>query len=199
MKDLTNLTFDRFGPAISLISDERETDLASGNSSSLWAETLWATMFSSFLGCNLFCANLAFSRDPKPLAMTLIFLHLSFQMLTTSINQSFNINALAKQFLFQCIWRHSRSLNTEFNNRTTKTSLFTLRSTFERRYRILLNSGSLSIVRHFPAPCLTTPAFRAPSSWLVHFCFGAPIKSSRKKAHAQATSFFHIRKYLLRK
>ena len=79
MKDLTNLTLDRFGPAISLISEERETDLASGNSSSLWTATLRAKMFSSFLGaCNLLRANLAFSRDPQPLAITLIFLHLSF-------------------------------------------------------------------------------------------------------------------------
>ncbi|MFS7979520.1 hypothetical protein Hanom_Chr10g00928301 [Helianthus anomalus] len=58
--------------------------------------------------------------------------------------------------------------------------LQTLRSTLERRYKTLLNSGSLRIVRHFPAPCLTTPAFRADSSSDVHFCLGAPIRPPKK-------------------
>lgn len=52
----------------------------------------------------------------------------------------------------------------------------TLRSTFERMRKIALNSGSVSMVRHFPAPCLTTPAFNAASSSAVHFCLGAPIE-----------------------
>lgn len=38
-----------------------------------------------------------------------------------------------------------------------------------------LNSGSVSIVRHFPAPCFRTPALSAASSSAVHFCLGAPI------------------------
>jgi hypothetical protein len=31
-------------------------------------------------------------------------------------------------------------------------------------------------VRHFPDPCLTTPAFSAASSSAVHFCLGAPME-----------------------
>lgn len=54
----------------------------------------------------------------------------------------------------------------------------TLRSTFERKCKIELNSGSVSIVRHLPAPCLITPALSAASSSAVHFCFGAPINRS---------------------
>ncbi|KAJ0884178.1 hypothetical protein HanPSC8_Chr10g0430451 [Helianthus annuus] len=65
--------------------------------------------------------------------------------------------------------------------------LQTLRSTLERRYKTLLNSGSLRIVRHFPAPCLTTPAFRADSSSDVHFCLGAPIRPPKKMIYLNIT------------
>ncbi|RWW31796.1 hypothetical protein GW17_00003557 [Ensete ventricosum] len=52
----------------------------------------------------------------------------------------------------------------------------TLRSMFERVARQRLNSGSFWMVRHLPAPCLSTPARSASSSSAVHFCFGAPIE-----------------------
>ncbi|KAK2410558.1 telomere repeat-binding factor [Trifolium repens] len=52
----------------------------------------------------------------------------------------------------------------------------TLRSTLDRVRKMELNSGSVSIVRHFPDPCLTTPAFSAASSSAVHFCLGAPME-----------------------
>jgi hypothetical protein len=51
----------------------------------------------------------------------------------------------------------------------------TLRSMLERDERTGLNSGSFWMVRHLPAPCLSTPRRSASSSSDVHFCFGAPI------------------------
>ncbi|WVZ11868.1 hypothetical protein V8G54_016398 [Vigna mungo] len=56
--------------------------------------------------------------------------------------------------------------------------------------RMELKSGSVSIVRHFPAPCLTTPAFNAASSSAVHFCLGAPIKISLKPFYDSQISAF---------
>ena len=51
----------------------------------------------------------------------------------------------------------------------------TLRLMLERDERTGLNSGSFWMVRHLPAPCLSTPRRSASSSSDVHFCFGAPI------------------------
>lgn len=66
----------------------------------------------------------------------------------------------------------------------------------ERLTRKGPNSGSLRMFFHFPMPCLSTPALRAPSSSDVHFCFGFPIfnntnKTPKRTATATATSFLY--------
>lgn len=74
------LMIDLFEPVICTGLQGSATALVSTVSSSLWTAVLADIGFSSGLGADgtFLRANLAFSLDPHPFAITLMFLHLSY-------------------------------------------------------------------------------------------------------------------------